>query len=139
MQSIINLFRKSEAPSPLPVEEKLSDTVLYNKLIQAIKSEKSLEALELIPKMKNEELAKPNDYGNTFLRLALNKNLQAVCEALVLRMSDEDINVIETYVQNPVEQKETYFTLAAAKGYKVVCENLAPRMSKETIFVKNLF
>ncbi|WP_341792459.1 hypothetical protein [Rickettsia endosymbiont of Gonocerus acuteangulatus] len=87
MQSIINLFKKSETPSPLQVEEKLSDTVLYNKLIQAIKSERSLEALELIPKMKNEELAKPNNYGNTPLYLALNKNLQAVCEALVLRQN----------------------------------------------------
>lgn len=133
MQSFLNIFRKLESP---PVEEKLPDEVLHNKLIAAIKSENSLEALKLIPKMKNEELAKPNNYGNTPLYLALNKKLGPVCEALVLRMSDKDISIIETYVElDNTEQKETYFTLAAARGFKKVCENLAPRMSKEAINV----
>ncbi|ABE05065.1 ankyrin repeat domain-containing protein [Rickettsia bellii] len=109
------------------------DGTLYNKLIEAIKSRNSLEVLALIPKMKNEELAKPNIYGNTPLSLALNKKLEAVCEVLVSRMSDKDISIIETYV----EHRETYFTLAAIKGFKGVCENLAPRMSNEAINVIN--
>ncbi|MGI4753330.1 MAG: hypothetical protein ACRYE8_06380 [Janthinobacterium lividum] len=87
--------------------------------------------------MKNEELAKPNIYGNTPLSLALNKKLEAVCEVLVSRMSDKDISIIETYVEDNVEHRETYFTLAAALGFKGVCENLAPRMSNEAINIIN--